>query len=356
MDFGTKRTEKRIRISVLHLTVFLFVFFFNILLFSAFRSYFFLICMVVLTLFSALSFSMAWLLAEDTEATVTAEKETLRQGEKTDVIFTVTNRGFFCALRGAWFLTAGNSFYQSFDDEKLLLSLPPRSQKRLKMTVVLTDLGQVVFTCNRFFITDLLGIFEIHADCAADCMIFVLPRLEESAQKQLPDAYAGTAQLSESTKKGNDYSEVSDIRTYAPGDRPRDIHWKLSARHMELMVKERISLSGSEHILLLDLPDERRSAEQLLKEGYQIIHALITGHRTVRLLVWNAPLSAFENYSCADEEELEKAFCEIFRTDLLSHCSDMLRQYMKNCYPQSDSYLCVTKKEETVQLEICING
>lgn len=202
------------------------------------------------------------------------------------------------------------------------------------MTVTMTDLGRIIFSCKEFCISDLLSIFEIYSDCTAENCIFILPKANSPAGTTIPETYSGVVELSESRTKGNDYSEISDIRTYRAGNRPKDIHWKLSARQPELMVKERVSLSGIEHILLLDLPDEKNSADKLLTESYQQIKAMLDKHMQIRLLVWNHHLFSFESYSCGDSEELEAAFCEIFHTNLSSHSSGMLRQYMKNCYPQ----------------------
>ena len=348
--------NKKVHISLLHLAAFLLIYAINLLLFLAFRGYFFLIMGIIFTALVPFSFYTSWRLADELEAMIRADKECARPEEMTEIIFTVKNSGFLCALRATWLLTVGNSFYGTFDEQKLILSIPPHGEKQFHMTVSITDLGRIVFACKEFFITDLLGIFAIHSNCAIENCIFILPRADHVMKAAIPEAYSGAAELSESRRKGNDYSEISDIRTYRAGDRPKDIHWKLSARQRELMVKERVSLSGSEHILLLDLPNEKSNAEKLLTEGYHQIKALLDRHMTIRLLVWNGHLFSFESYSCSSLEEVETAFCEIFRTGLLSHNSDMLRQYMKNCYPQLESYMCMTYYEDTVQLEICING
>ena len=356
IEINNQIGKKRVRISLLHLLAFLIAYIIHILLFLAFRSYFFLNMVVLFTALVPLSFYVAWRLTDFVTGTVAFEKETVRQGEQTEVVFSIVNRSWFCALRGTWLFTIGNSFYQTFDSQKLLLSVPPRGKKHYKMTVTLTNLGRIVFACNDFFITDFLGIFTIHTGCTIENRLFVLPKSDGSSQEELPDVYSGVAELSESQRKGSDYSEVSDIRTYQPGDRPRDIHWKLSARQSELMVKERVSLSGSEHVLLLELPDDRQQAEKLLTAGYHKIKGLLDKHMAVRLLVWNNYQFSFESYSCTCINELETAFCEIFQTDLLSHSSDMLHQYMKNCYPQLESYLCVMPKNDSVAMEICVNG
>lgn len=348
--------DKKVHISVLHLAAFLLIYAINLLLFFAFRGYFFLIMGNIFTVLAPFSFYAAWRLTDHVTAAVTADKERARPGEETEIIFTVKNTSFLCALRGTWLLTAGNSFYGTFDVQKLLLSIPPRGKKQFHMAVTMTDLGRIIFSCKEFCISDLLGIFEIYSDCAAENCIFILPKADSPAGTTIPETYSGAVELSESRTKGNDYSEISDIRTYRAGDRPKDIHWKLSARQPELMVKERVSLSGSEHILLLDLPDEKNNADKLLTESYQQIKAMLDRHMQIRLLVWNHHLFSFENYSCGDSEELEAAFCEIFHTSLSSHSSGMLRQYMKNCYPQLESYMCMTCHGDSAQLEICING
>ena len=328
----------------------------NILLLFAFRGYFFLLMGIILTLLVPCSFYMAWRLADSIEGSIRVTHKTVRPEEPVEVIVSVTNRSLFGALHSTWLLTVGNSFFQTYNDQKILLSIPPRGTKRFPMTVSMTDLGRIVFTCKEYILADLLGIFLIRTDCNPEECIFVLPKHEESSQFSLPETYSGAAELAESVRKGSDHSEVSDIRAYVPGDRPRDIHWKLSARQRELMVKERVSLSGSEHVLLLDLPPTKEKVQQLLSEGCLIVTEMLKVHMTVRLLVWNQRLYAFDSYSCGSDEELENAFCEIFRTELSARSSTLLQSYMANCYPQLRNYMCLTVEDDTIQMEICTNG
>lgn len=352
--------KKRVHISPPRLTVFLLVYLGNFLLFLALRGYFFLVMAILLTIFVPLSFCMAWLLTGYVTAGITCElpceERVIRQNEQVKIIFSMINKSWLCALNGTWLFSAGNAFYKTADRQKLLLSVPPHGKKQFQMTVTVTDLGRIHFACQEFILTDLLGIFLVHTDCSAECSFFVLPEADDSIDARLPDSDSGLAELSESQRKGSDYTEVSDIRTYVPGDRPRDIHWKLSARQGELMVKERITLSGSEQILLLELPSEKAKAEKLLQEGYQQIRGLLNTHKAVRLLVWNNPSFTFDAYSCASADELDAAYCELFQTDLPSHSSGLIQQYMKNCFPQLESYLHLTQREDIVGLELCTNG
>lgn len=351
-----QKPNKKINISTLHLAAFVLLYAANLLLFFALRGYFFLLTGIILTLLVPCSFYAAWCLADSVEGTITVTHKTVRPEEPVCVIVSVTNRSFLCALRSTWKLFIGNSFFQTGEEQTLLLAVPPRGTKQFPMTVSVTDLGRIVFSCKEYVLADLLGIFLIRVGCDMEDCFFVLPKYEETPRFSLPEAYAGAAELTESTRKGNDHSEVSDIRAYVPGDRPRDIHWKLSVRQPELMVKERVSLSGSEHVLLLDLPADKTKVQKLLTEGCLQITGMLQARMSVRLLVWNQHLYSFDAYSCGGTDELEAALREIFRTDLSARCCNRLQNYMANCYPQLQSYLCLTEQDDTIQMEIYTNG
>ncbi|MFQ9125625.1 MAG: DUF58 domain-containing protein [Butyricicoccaceae bacterium] len=54
------------------------------------------------------------------------------------------------------------------------------------------------------------------------------------------------------SRKGTDATEMFDIRSYAPGDDIRSIHWKLSGKTDELIVRQ---ASDRTHYDLVILPD-----------------------------------------------------------------------------------------------------
>lgn len=364
ITMNTKAAHKKIRLSFLHLAAFLFIYLGNILLFLALRGYFFIVMGLILTALVPFSFLTVWKLADSVTGTIFTEKNSVflenseiavRQEDDIRVIFSIDNPSLLCALRGTWIFTVGNAFYGTSDRQKLLLSVPPRGKKQFQMTVTVTDLGRVVFACREFILADLLSIFLIQAPCSMECSFFVLPKQGSAKESSFPDAYSGVAELSENHQKGSDYSEVTDIRAYQPGDRPRDIHWKLSARQPDLMVKERTALAGSERVVLIALPPEKNTAEKLLAEGYRKIRGLLAEQAFLRLLIWDNHSFSFASHSCTSEQELDAAFCAIFHTDLQAHSSSLVQRYMKNSYPQLDSYLCLTQKEDSVQLEVCVN-
>lgn len=64
-------------------------------------------------------------------------------------------------------------------------------------------------------------------------------------------------------RKGKDVGEVHDLREYQPGDSMRAVHWKLSAKLDELIVKENGDTLYTESFVLLDLGRCMDSGEQI---------------------------------------------------------------------------------------------
>lgn len=89
-------------------------------------------------------------------------------------------------------------------------------------------------------ICDMFGIFYINRSVRSRASVKIMPELRlmpleiTRAVREFrtdSDEYSGE-------KKGDDPSELFQVREYRVQDSVRDIHWKLSAKEEELMVKE----------------------------------------------------------------------------------------------------------------------
>lgn len=74
-------------------------------------------------------------------------------------------------------------------------------------------------------------------------------------------------------KKGNDHSEMYDLREYVPGDDVRSIHWKLSSKEDTLILRES---SNPTHYSVVILPDYGREIlENDVDAGKKYINTII---------------------------------------------------------------------------------
>lgn len=126
-----------------------------------------------------------------------------------------------------------------------------------------------------------------------------------------PGLLAGMSENEESHRKGRDFSEVNDIRAYIPGI-SCGIFTELSAKQAELMVKERVSMTGAQMMILLKLSGNKQEAEELIQKFADMAGMFLFRKTPICLLIWNAGSYTFEEYGCDNMEEFKRAlrqFC-----------------------------------------------
>lgn len=111
--------------------------------------------------------------------------------------------------------------------------------------------------------------------------------------------------------RGTDRTETYQIREYAPGDSLQQIHWKLSGKTGQLMVREPARpVDHSLTVLVLRQKTEPALADALLEAAASLCQAL--EGRSFRLL-WNGP-DGYESRMLRTQEQLAQALPELMKS------------------------------------------
>ena len=86
-------------------------------------------------------------------------------------------------------------------------------------------------------VLDAFGLFARAVPCEAGASVHIMPNLRP-VEASLNDAVLSDSQEYSVQRAGNDPSETFRIREYVPGDPIRQIHWKLSQKTGQLLVRE----------------------------------------------------------------------------------------------------------------------
>lgn len=106
--------------------------------------------------------------------------------------------------------------------------------------------------------------------------ILVMPKLPEGpVLSKLQMDMSGDNDNVYSTKKaGDDPTEIFAIREYAPGDKIRNIHWKLTSKIGDVMVKDYGLPLFEKDTIVIDFVEKKRD-KAILDELYDLLHGLI---------------------------------------------------------------------------------
>lgn len=116
--------------------------------------------------------------------------------------------------------------------------------------------GSYEIILNKIRVYDMTGFFYLNRKVTKRVArsIEVLPEMEEMPVRLTEPVrnFFGEAEVYDELRAGDDVNEVFQIRPFQNGDKVQSIHWKISARMDELMVKENGHPKACPVALLLD--------------------------------------------------------------------------------------------------------
>ena len=157
------------------------------------------------------------------------------KGETLEYIFTLTNNSFMLCTNVS----------VSFEADKVALvsdinsnhfSVPPYKSHSLTFSVGTKYRGVYSVGVSDITLYDFLGLFKFKQKHGKKLEFIVNPKIAFIPSLPISSAAQDSADIRNFLQDEN-YSVISDLRKYQPGDGYKKIHWKLSAKKGELISK-----------------------------------------------------------------------------------------------------------------------
>ena len=191
---------------------------------------FLLAMLVALTVLTGL-ISVIWASATMTVSAEIAERSVVR-GDHTELMLQVRHSGW---IPIAPVILVIPSMSGGTDREIRLKDMPGREQS-LRMPIYAAHVGVYSSGIRSCIVEDLLGMFS-RSIRPADTVfeMTVMPQTFPTDPLRMAPGDPGSEIMARATE---DLNAPSDIRAYQPGDAMKKIHWKLSLRKRELIVRK----------------------------------------------------------------------------------------------------------------------
>ena len=162
------------------------------------------------------------------------------KGEAIPVTVQIYNPTLFPISNMKIYISYKNAYSKDKFTKEFYISVDGRTKAYVTFNLFSDYAGNLIITLKGIRIYDYLKLFSLKKKLKGEIKAAVLPHYYE-----LPDDYMSNhhTNLVESDnyspyKRGDDPSEVFAIREYREGDRLQRIHWKLSRKQGQLMIKE----------------------------------------------------------------------------------------------------------------------
>ncbi|MGN0370473.1 MAG: DUF58 domain-containing protein [Butyrivibrio sp.] len=134
---------------------------------------------------------------------------------------------------------------------------------------------------KRIYVLDYFNFFFLGKKNRQTCDIIVVPKLPdiEVMRNMWGEIEEDDDKMYSTVKAGDDPTEIFGMREYEGGDKIRSIHWKLSSKVGELMVKEYgLPLTENDTVVLDLFGNSKKRKKRQLKvydEMFDLLHGLI---------------------------------------------------------------------------------
>ena len=330
--------ERKLHLSPLGFLRFGILFAFTLYVWSFFRSYFLFLALVLMVCCPVASFLLLWFHRDVLRAQAMLPSN--RVGKDTGFFFDIDvhNPARFAAFTADITYSWSNLFTGYSESGKKHLWVAPGSGGGIRQLLTSRYAGRVEVRIETFEVFDLFHMFCLKGCDKSDAYALVWPSFSEADEEEIYSCVEGFPKENETKKRGTDYNPDYEIREYIPGDELKSIHWKLSAKQEQLMVRERLATGREKINILLPLGEDRQVNDGLMESVYALGRLLL--HKEYPLqLYWPGRGEALRSQFVAELGELENVLGEIL-SDIGLHQSEEAEARMSADHP-AESYILI---------------
>jgi hypothetical protein len=261
---------------------------------------------------------MLLIIRKFTSAELYIDENAVAKNDIFDVKLFVKNRCIFPVSKAEAIIEYYNVFNNQINDIELHFPIQARNSHCLSFQLSSKFCGIIKLKCTCIKIYDPLRIFKFKICKNLTACIVVLPEGHRiHAYLSSNDRLNDESSIYSEIKPGDDSSEVLDLRSYNPGDRLNRIHWKLSCKKDDLIVKELSLPIDSPTIVFLNLhcPEDSEYTlpmyDTLLEALVSVSQFLIENERVHTIVYYNAAERQFTKRLIDSENALSSAVYEL---------------------------------------------
>lgn len=250
------------------------------------------------------------------------EGNSVEKGEKVRYILTVINNGLFLLpYVNIELHDSANNKSQKASSKNVFI--PPFSKRRFKLEYIYKYRGEFQVGVKSIEMRDFLGIFKLKYKAKKSLKIKVYPRVINIERFYVREDMHSYNSLNH---KGiyEDTSVVDEINKYNYGDSLNRVHWKLTAKMNEMMVKKFEGTEAQNLMFIFDLKKNSYKEEsnnliedKQIEASIGVLKYLIDTSSEVKFSYYDKKIVNLECRSSMDFENLYRFFSTVkFNQDI----------------------------------------
>lgn len=245
-------------------------------------------------------------------------EKTAAKNEPFNVQLCISNRSIFPVGKAEAHIEYYNIFNNQINAIDLYFPIQAHNSQRLTFQLNSKFCGIINISSAYITLFDPLRIFKFRIGKNINRTIAIIPEGRDiGASLSSTDRMIEESSVFSEFKPGDDPSEIFDLRGYCPGDKLNRIHWKLSSKKDDLIVKEYSLPIDSPTLIFIDLHCTEDSEytlplyDTLIESLVSVSQFLIDNGRIHTIAYYNASEERFAECTIDSENALISSVTEL---------------------------------------------
>lgn len=233
------------------------------------------------------------------------------------------------------------------------MTLPavPKGEGEYIRSVSFLGSGNYEIYLRKLKIYDISGVLSCSIPMKKQGVVQVMPELHDVPVRltMATKNFYGEADVYDENQPGHDKSELFQVREYRPGDRLQNVHWKLTAKQDELIVKEYSLPKACPVIMFLSYrPGKKKQLLYFLEMVASLSFSIMDAGCPHYVVWYDETTSDVMRIRVDDEESLFYMIGVLMRVHWV-RCKEDIRLRYKDKYRQ-EPYVWALTVDEKLQL------
>lgn len=237
--------------------------------------------------------------------------------EKVSVSAVINKRSIYPYKKVEFNLKYKSKYGQGECNRRIVLELNDNRIESKKVVTESLPCGYTTFTIENAYIYDILGFGSVSINNISEnvnVMVMPTPKPIDIDLPKMPFVSGDESEIFHEDR-GRDSSETFEIREFHDGDSMNRIHWKLSSKTDELMIRDSIAAIETNIYVYFDL-SKRINIDEELEKSISIAYEMRNLGYAFYIMWFDKDARILRRSLVSEYEHIENAVSEVMKYDM----------------------------------------
>lgn len=237
--------------------------------------------------------------------------------EKVSVSAVINKRSIYPYKKVEFNLKYKSKYGQGECNRRIVLELNDNRIESKKVVTESLPCGYTIFTIENAYIYDILGFGSVSINNISEnvnVMVMPTPKPIDIDLPKMPFVSGDESEIFHEDR-GRDSSETFEIREFHDGDSMNRIHWKLSSKTDELMIRDSIAAIETNIYVYFDL-SKRINIDEELEKSISIAYEMRNLGYAFYIMWFDKDARILRRSLVSEYEHIENAVSEVMKYDM----------------------------------------